>query len=97
MHFENLSKLTIEFEEVSETSKPRDVEIIKTSDQELGFILWFDDNGHYIEDVTIGTPAYEAGLRQEGVGKTFERSHRNRLIFTDFCRSLDTREIDCSK
>ena len=71
-HFENLSKLTIEFEEVSETSKPRDVEIIKTSDQELGFILWFDDNGHYIEDVTIGTPAYEAGLRQEGVGKNFE-------------------------
>ena len=76
---EHLSKLTIEFEEVSETSKPRDVEIIKTSDQELGFILWFDDNGHYIEDVTIGTPAYEAGLRQEGVGK-FLIAYRKILI-----------------
>ena len=65
-----MPKLTIEFEEVSETSKPRDVEIVKTSDQELGFILWFDDNGHYIEDVTIGTPAYDVGLRQEGIGKT---------------------------
>ena len=87
--------MTIEFEEVSETSKPRDVEIIKTSDQELGFILWFDDNGHYIEDVTIGTPAYEAGLRQEGVGKIFKSSRRDRLIFTDFCRSLHTRVIGC--
>ena len=56
--------LTIEYEEVSETSKPREVTINKSPEQELGFILWFDDNGHYIEDVTIGTPAYLAGLRQ---------------------------------
>ena len=88
-----MPKLTIEFEEVSETSKPRDVEIVKTSDQELGFILWFDDNGHYIEDVTIGTPAYEAGLRQEGIGKT-----RNIVkVYWSFCRSLDTRVIDYLK
>ena len=56
--------LTIEYEEVSETSKPREVTINKKPEEELGFILWFDDNGHYIEDVTIGTPAYLAGLRQ---------------------------------
>ena len=80
---ENLSKLTIEFEEVSETSKPRDVEIIKTSDQELGFILWFDDNGHYIEDVTIGTPAYEAGLRQEGVGEFRNYNKKILISFAD--------------
>ena len=68
-------KLEIEFEEVSEISKPRDVEIVKTADQELGFILWFDDNGHYIEDVTIGTPAFAAGLRQGD--RLLEVNHHN--------------------
>ena len=68
-------KLQIEFEEISEISKPRDVEIVKTADQELGFILWFDDNGHYIEDVTIGTPAYTAGLRQGD--RLLEVNHHN--------------------
>jgi len=57
-------KVKIEYEDVEEQIKPRDVEIVKTDDEELGFILWFDENGHYIEDVTIGTPAFKAGLRQ---------------------------------
>ena len=27
-----------------------------------GFYLWHDENGHYVEDVTIGSPADKAGL-----------------------------------
>ena len=55
--------------------EPRDIEIVKGDDEELGFILWFDENGHYIEDVTIGTPAYKAGLRQGD--RLVEVNHHN--------------------
>ena len=48
---------------------------MKGDDEELGFILWFDENGHYIEDVTIGTPAYKAGLRQGD--RLVEVNHHN--------------------
>ena len=29
----------------------------------LGFHLWFDHHGHYIEDVEIGSAAENAGLK----------------------------------
>ena len=28
-----------------------------------GFYIWHDENGHYVEDITIGSPADRAGLR----------------------------------
>ena len=28
-----------------------------------GFYIWHDDDGHYVEDITIGSPADRAGLR----------------------------------
>jgi C-terminal processing protease CtpA/Prc len=28
-----------------------------------GFYIWHDDDGHYVEDITISSPADRAGLR----------------------------------
>ena len=54
---------------------PHDVEIGKTGDESFGFYLWFDENGHYIEDVTIGSPADQSGLK---VGdRVIEVNHSN--------------------
>jgi len=41
---------------------PYDVTITKENES-FGFFLWFDENGHYIEDVTIGGAADVAGLK----------------------------------
>lgn len=55
--------VTIAYEEVRDAMLPHDVEINKGDDPSFGFYLWFDENGHYIEDVTIGSPADRAGLQ----------------------------------
>ncbi|CBY19129.1 unnamed protein product [Oikopleura dioica] len=68
-------KLEIEYEDMADEEQARDVEIVKTDAEELGFVLWFDENGHYIEDVTIGSPAYKAGLR--GGDRLIEVSNHN--------------------
>lgn len=54
--------MTIAYEEVRDAMLPHDVEINKEDEPSFGFYLWFDENGHYIEDVTIGSPADRAGL-----------------------------------
>ena len=54
--------VTIAYEEVRDAMLPHDVEIDKGDEASFGFYLWFDENGHYIEDVTIGPPADRAGL-----------------------------------
>lgn len=41
---------------------PHTVEITKENES-LGFYLWFDENGHYIEDVTFGSAADKSGLK----------------------------------
>lgn len=45
-----------------ESHEPHLVTITKI-DGRFGFHLWFDQTGHYIEDVTIGSPADNAGLK----------------------------------
>ncbi|XP_076824134.1 uncharacterized protein LOC143470116 isoform X2 [Clavelina lepadiformis] len=57
---QNTVKLLIEYEE--DAQLPHDVEITKESGS-FGFYLWFDENGHYMEDVTIGSTADRAGLK----------------------------------
>ena len=37
--------------------------MVKRPGETFGFHLWFDDQGHYIEDVTIGSIADKAGLK----------------------------------
>lgn len=56
-------RVTIAYEEVRDAMMPHDIEIDKGSDPSFGFYLWFDENGHYIEDVTIGSPADKSGLK----------------------------------
>lgn len=56
-------RVTIAYEEVRDAMMPHDVEIDKGGDPSFGFYLWFDENGHYIEDVTIGSPADKSGLK----------------------------------
>ena len=41
---------------------PRDIEILLEGGS-FGFYLWFDDLGHYIEDVMVGSNADLAGLK----------------------------------
>ena len=38
------------------------IEIVKV-DGSFGFCLWFDKDGHYVEDVTIGSSADKSGLK----------------------------------
>ena len=56
-------RVTIAYEEIRDAMMPHDVEIDKGSENSFGFYLWFDENGHYIEDVTIGSPADKSGLK----------------------------------
>lgn len=39
------------------------MELTKQPSESFGFYVWFDDQGHYIEDVTIGSIADKAGLK----------------------------------
>nr|XP_039271903.1 uncharacterized protein LOC120346265 [Styela clava] len=57
-----LITITIEFEEEQNSFVPHDIKIRKV-DNSYGFHLWFDQNGHYIEDVTIGSAADIAGMK----------------------------------
>ena len=44
--------------------QPRDVTIHK-KDGSFGFSLWFNEQGHYVEDVTLGSEADIAGLTSQ--------------------------------
>ena len=55
--------LTIQFEESLDEYTAHDVELTKQPSESFGFYVWFDDQGHYIEDVTIGSIADKAGLK----------------------------------
>ncbi|XP_078486597.1 uncharacterized protein LOC100179724 isoform X1 [Ciona intestinalis] len=57
---QNTVRLGIEY--IEDVKPPHDVEIYKENES-FGFCLWFDENGHYIEDVTIGSTADRAGLK----------------------------------
>ena len=39
------------------------MKIINLGKSGYGFYIWHDENGHYVEDITIGSPADRAGLR----------------------------------
>ena len=67
--------LTIQFEESLDEYTAHDIELVKQPAEAFGFYAWFDDQGHYIEDVTIGSIADKAGLK---VGDRIkEVNHRN--------------------
>ena len=55
--------LTIQFEESLDEYTAHDIELVKQPSEAFGFYAWFDDQGHYIEDVTIGSIADKAGLK----------------------------------
>ena len=55
--------LTIQFEESLDEYTAHDIELVKQPTEAFGFYAWFDDQGHYIEDVTIGSIADKAGLK----------------------------------
>lgn len=48
------------FQREADSENPIKIEKSKGS---FGFHLWFDQDGHFIEDVTIGSPADKAGLK----------------------------------
>ena len=67
--------LTIQFEESLDEYTAHDIELVKQPSEAFGFYAWFDDQGHYIEDVTIGSIADKANLK---VGDRIkEVNHRN--------------------
>ena len=55
--------LTIQFEESLDEYTAHDIELVKQPSESFGFYVWFDDQGHYVEDVTIGSIADKAGLK----------------------------------
>ncbi|CBY38478.1 unnamed protein product [Oikopleura dioica] len=55
--------LTLEFKEVIEQLQTKTVRIAREAQQSFGFHLWFDADGHFFEDVTIGSAADRAGLK----------------------------------
>ena len=55
--------LTLEFKEVIEQLQTKTVRIAREPQQSFGFHLWFDADGHFFEDVTIGSAADRAGLK----------------------------------
>jgi len=55
--------LTLEFKEVIEQLQTKTVRIFREAQQSFGFHLWFDADGHFFEDVTIGSAADRAGLK----------------------------------
>ena len=68
-------KLLVQYTESIDAYTPHDVEMVKKPGETFGFHLWFDDQGHYVEDVTIGSIADKAGLK---VGdRVKEVNHRN--------------------
>ena len=68
-------KLVVQYEESIDAYTPHDVEMVKKPGETFGFHLWFDDQGHYVEDVTIGSIADKCGLK---VGDRIkEVNHRN--------------------
>ena len=66
-----------------------------------GFYIWHDENGHYVEDITIGSPADRAGLRagdriieiNNGEQDFLEAIFRLSFIFSEYRKRINRRCI----
>ncbi|CAG5095343.1 Oidioi.mRNA.OKI2018_I69.XSR.g14144.t1.cds [Oikopleura dioica] len=88
--------LTLEFKEVIDQLQTKTIRIARRAQQSFGFHLWFDADGHFFEDVTIGSPADRAGLKigdRLGSINAKNPSKWSHEELVDYVRSKCTEEV----